>query len=131
MRAAKVSSKLKAWLQVCALITSRGPFLSPSKPSSTDDAFDPGCYPFLPSPPLCPPQASVYDLYDMTSLTADELGDEPGYRRKTGSVSDEMLDTERLAWCTRILNQVEGWGGYSSRYPRDGVCGQMLNQVEG
>ena len=80
--------------------------------------------------PPPPPQASVYDLYDMTSLAADELGDESGNnRRKAGSVSDEMLDTERLAWCTRILNQVgcrKRTGESASRKPGRQVLGYVL-----
>ena len=48
----------------------------------------------------------------MTSLAADEGGAEggdgagPNKRPKEGTVGAEVLDTERLAWCTRILNQV-------------------------
>ena len=48
----------------------------------------------------------------MTSLAADEGGAEGGEgtgtskRPKEGTVGAEVLDTERLAWCTRILNQV-------------------------
>ena len=54
----------------------------------------------------------MYDLYDMTSLAADEGGAEggegagPSRRPKEGTGGAEVLDTERLAWCTRILNQV-------------------------
>ncbi len=86
MRAAKVSSKVKSWVQ-----------------------------------------ASCYDLYDMMSLVADEEGGgargsspksqgldsereaeglEDGQRQVGGGSDRPVLDTERLAWCTRILKQV-------------------------
>ena len=67
----------------------------------------------------------------MTSLAADEGGAEggesagPNKRPKEGTVGAEVLDTERLAWCTRILNQVSS----GTRIPPCAWCTRILNQV--